>query len=95
MARSRIAPKRQLSVPRLELCAALCGARLANLLTAELTIPIQSVTLWTDRTTARSRIKSESYRYKVFVGTRISEIQTLTDIDYWRYVDQTITLRMT
>ena len=32
-------------------------------------------------------LKSESCRYKVFVGTRVSEIQTLTDINKWRYVD--------
>ena len=37
MARSRIAPKRQLSIPRLELCAALSGDQLANLLSSELT----------------------------------------------------------
>ena len=87
MARSRIAPKRQLSIPRLELCAALSGAQLANLLSSELTIPIQSVTLWTDSTTVLTWLTSESCRYKVFVGTRIAEIQTMTDIKNWRYVD--------
>ena len=87
MARSRIAPKRQLSIPRLELCAALSGAQLANLLSSELTIPIQSVTLWTDSTTVLTWLTSESCRYKVFVGTRIAEFQTMTDIKNWRYVD--------
>ncbi|XP_069366373.1 uncharacterized protein [Paralichthys olivaceus] len=87
MARSRIAPKRQLSIPRLELCAALAGAQLAHLLSAELTIPQQSVTLWTDSTTVLSWLTSDSCRYKVFVGTRIAEIQTLTDTRSWRYVD--------
>jgi len=87
MARSRVAPKRQLSIPRLELCAALSGAQLANLLSTELTIPLQSVTLWTDSTTVLSWITSDSCRYKVFVGTRIAEIQTLTDTKSWRYVD--------
>lgn len=87
MARSRIAPKRQLSIPRLELCAALSGAQLANLLKSELTIPLQSVTLWTDSTTVLSWLTSDSCRYKVFVGTRIAEIQTLAYTVSWRYVD--------
>lgn len=87
MARSRIAPKRQLSIPRLELCAALAGAKLAHLLSSELTIPQQSVTLWTDSTTVLTWLTSDSCHYKVFVGTRIAEIQTLTGTRSWRYVD--------
>ncbi len=73
-ARSRIASKQQLYIPRLELCAALSGAQLVNLLSSELTIPLQSVTLWTDSTTVLSWLTSDSCRYKVFVGTRIAEI---------------------
>lgn len=87
MARSRIAPKRQLSIPRLELCAALSGAQLANLLSSELSIPIQSVTLWTDSTTVLSWLTSDSCRFKVFVGTRVAEIQTLTETKGWKYVN--------
>lgn len=87
MARSRIAPKRQLSIPRLELCAALSGAQLANLLSSELTIPIQSVTLWTDSTTVLSWLTSDSCRFKVFVGSRVAEIQTLTETKGWKYVN--------
>ncbi len=51
MARSRVAPKQQLSMPRLELCAALTSAQLAQFLKQELTIAIDTVTLWTDSTT--------------------------------------------
>lgn len=50
-ARSRVAPKKQLSMPRLELCAALTAAQLATLLQRELTVPICDVILWTDSTT--------------------------------------------
>ena len=87
LARSRVAPKKQLSIPRLELSAALTGAELAKVLQSELTIPIQQVTLWSDSTTVLYWIRAESCRYKVFVGTRISEIQTLTSVENWRYVD--------
>ncbi len=87
MARSRVAPKRQLSMPRLELCAALTSAQLAQFLKQELTIAIDTVTLWTDLTTVLTWIQSESCRYKVFVGTRVAEIQELTELHSWRYVD--------
>ncbi|KAI7812768.1 hypothetical protein IRJ41_008898 [Triplophysa rosa] len=72
LSRSRVAPKKQMSIPRLELSAALTGAQIAKLLQTELTIAIR---------------QSDSCRYKVFVGTRVAEIQSLTDIHSWRYVD--------
>ncbi|XP_049326051.1 uncharacterized protein LOC111195703 [Astyanax mexicanus] len=43
--------------------------------------------MWTDSTTVLNWIQSDSCRYKVFVGTRISEIQTLTEVTNWRYVN--------
>lgn len=87
MARSRVSPKRQLSIPRLELSAALLGAQLANTLRSELTLSLAQTILWSDSTTVLTWLKSESCHYKVFVGTRIAEIQELTDIEDWRYVD--------
>ncbi|XP_022085512.1 uncharacterized protein LOC110976500 [Acanthaster planci] len=84
---SRVAPKGQLSIPRLELSAALVGAQLANLLRKELTLSIQKITLWSDSTTALCWLKSDSCRYKVFVGTRVAEIQSLSNPENWCYVD--------
>ncbi|KAK7918811.1 hypothetical protein WMY93_010095 [Mugilogobius chulae] len=86
-ARSRVAPRKQLSIPRLELSAALTGAQLARLLETELSITSEHITLWSDSTTVLYWIKSESCCYKVFVGTRVTEIQNLTDPSQWRYVD--------
>ncbi len=86
-ARSRVSPKKQQSIPRLELCAALTGAQLAKVLKSELSVPIRQVTLWSDSTTVLAWIQADSCRYKVFVGTRVAEIQELTDPKDWRYVD--------
>ncbi|XP_019204872.1 uncharacterized protein LOC109196100 [Oreochromis niloticus] len=86
LARSRVAPRKRLSMPRLELSAALTGAQLAKTLQTELTIPLQNTILWTDSTTVLSWLQSDSCRYKVFVGTRIAEIQELTSSHQWRYV---------
>ncbi|XP_026115567.1 uncharacterized protein LOC113094113 [Carassius auratus] len=85
-ARSRVAPRKQQSIPRLELCAALSGAQLSNVLITELTIPIGSVTLWSDSMTVLTWLLSSSCRYKVFVGTRVAEIQELTASATWRYI---------
>ncbi|KAL0147788.1 hypothetical protein M9458_056904 [Cirrhinus mrigala] len=87
MARSRVAPKKQLSMPRLELCAALSGAQLAKTLSSELTLNIRQTVMWSDSTIVLHWIKSESCNYKVFVGTRIAEIQDLIGYENWNYVD--------
>lgn len=85
-ARSRVAPRKQQSIPRLELCAALSGAQLSKVLVTELTIPIHSLTLWSDSMTVLIWLLSSSCRYKVFVGTRVAEIQELTASATWSYI---------
>lgn len=85
-ARSRVAPVRQQSIPRLELCAAHTGAQLAAVLKRELTLTITSITYWTDSSTVLNWLQSQSCRYKLFVGTRVTDIQELTEGSPWRYV---------
>ncbi|XP_053724599.1 uncharacterized protein LOC128760897 [Synchiropus splendidus] len=87
MARSRVAPKHIQSIPHLELCAALPGAKLAYLIEKELTLNLDRIVLWSDSTTVLTCLQSQSCRYKVFVGVRVAEIQELTEKCTWHYVE--------
>ncbi|GFW29953.1 DUF5641 domain-containing protein [Trichonephila clavipes] len=84
-AKSRVAPLKLLSIPRLELMACCVGARLVNSILKALNMPDLKVTLWSDSTTALWWIK-EYGNWSVFVANRVKEIRQLTQIQSWKYV---------
>lgn len=87
VARSRVAPRKQQSIPHSDLCAALKGVQLAKVLWMELSLPICQTIFWSDSTMVLTWLQSDSCQFKVFVSMRVAEIQDLTDRDAWRYVD--------
>lgn len=76
-----------LSMPRLKLSAVLTGAQLAQVTQTERSIPIDQVICWSDSTTVLHWLRSESCCYKVSIRTWVAEIQNLTNMATWRYVD--------
>ena len=82
-AKSRIAPIRQITIPRLELCAAVLSARLCKVIEKESRFEFEGVAHITDSMILRSQIQKESHGFGTFVATRIAEIQTLTKTDEW------------
>ncbi|XP_064479339.1 uncharacterized protein LOC135392562 [Ornithodoros turicata] len=84
-AKSRVAPLKKLTLPRLELMGALIAARVAKLLTTALKMEASEVIFWTDSTIALSWIKGEANRWKPFVRNRVTEIQETTEGSQWSH----------
>ena len=66
--KARLAPIKQMSIPRLELSGAVLACRLYRFLTNELEITIDQVTFSTDSMIVLGYIKNVSRRFKTFVG---------------------------
>ncbi|XP_053372928.1 uncharacterized protein LOC128546437 [Mercenaria mercenaria] len=82
MAKNRVTPVKQLTIPKLELCAALIGSRLAQHITS--TIDCTKVYLWSDSQIVLKWISS-SKSQPVFISNRVREIRELTDGFQWQY----------
>lgn len=85
-AKGRIAPLRQITIPRLELCAAVLSSRLRKAIEKELKFVFKRVFHLVDSQIVRSQIQRESHGFETFVATRVAEIQTHTDTSEWWWV---------
>ena len=86
--KTRVAPVRSLSVPRLELCAAVLLARLIkSLLPFVNKLSIKEFVLCSDSTITLSWLKTPPYRLKTFVANRVVEITNNTRASDWYHVD--------
>ena len=85
ISKSKVAPIKQLSVPKLELEAATLGTELAGFCETEMTIDVKSKKFWTDSTVVLSWIKSKD-RQKMYIANRLYKIAENSNKDDWRHV---------
>ena len=86
MAKSRLAPIKQLTIPRLELQAATLATRQDSLLRRELDLDLARSQYWTDSTIVLRYIANTEARYHTFVANRVAEIQEATKFEDWHHV---------
>ena len=82
----RVAPIRHLTIPKLELQAAVYGVRLRKQILNELDVGIDKIYHWTDSSTVLQWLQAAHKKQQVFVANRAAEILENSSMDQWRQV---------
>ncbi|XP_015750134.1 PREDICTED: uncharacterized protein LOC107329984 [Acropora digitifera] len=86
--KSRVTPLKPVTIPRLELSAAIKSVRHARMLKREIEIPLSMPAMfWSDSTSVLCYIKNETKHFHTFVANRISMIRDGSTPNQWRYVE--------
>ncbi len=84
--KSRVLPLKQMTVPRLELAAAVLVVKIDKLLRKELHLSLEPSMFWTDSQSVLKYIGNAHTSFKTYVANRVSLIRENTNRSQWRYV---------
>ena len=82
--------EKSLSIPRLELQAAVLGARIKSTIIAQVDIQIDNITLYSDSKVTLNCVSHSSKKFFPFVMNRLIEIRTYTEIKQWKYIPRNL-----
>lgn len=86
LGKTRLSPLETVTIPRLELTAAVLAVQLSRMVQSELQRTLDDVVFWTDSTSFLQYIRSEQRRFHFFVANRVAKIRGVTRPSQWRHV---------
>ena len=86
MGKSLVNPVRFVSVPRLELAAAVLAVKVRGLLTRELDTVFDSIHMWADSMVVLGYVRNQTTRFKTHVANRLAYIHDGSEVAEWGYV---------
>ena len=87
MSKSRLSPLKALSIPRLELCAAVMAVKMDRKLRSELRLPLQQSVFYTDSQVVLQYIRNTALRLQTFVANRVTTIRDGSSPEQWVYIE--------
>ena len=81
----KVAPIKQISVPKMELEAAVIGVRLLQLIQKEMTLEFDQIFLWSDNQVVLDWIASIK-KQNVSVSNRLQEINKISSSQQWHHI---------
>ena len=86
MGKSRVAPLRSPTIPRMELAAATVAVKMDDVLKRALQLDLAQSIFWTDSTVVLKYLQNETTRYKTYVANRVAATLKSSDVEQWRHV---------
>ena len=87
--KARVAPIKRMTIPNLELQAAVYGAQLAQFVKDEMEIEIHKQVFWSDSMTVLYSLRTPEIRHRIFIANRLAKNLDVSSTQDWFYISST------